>query len=357
MVRAPSLLPGLYLAALLSGGCGSEITILGEVDAAGVPNPPNLATPVKEDVIVQITTPEVDILWVIDNSGSMSEEQQKLKDNFGEFIKFFVDSGLDWHIGVTSTDTDADRGRLQGTGGLRYMTGDTPNPVETFRQMATLGTNGSSDERGRRAAHMALTDPNLSGYNAGFYRDSASLHLVVISDELDSSGNDPTSNEFINFLNSLKEDPEMVTFSSIVGPEAGCATSDSGRDYLRVTEAVGGISESICRDDWSQVLEQLGLQAAGLKREYFLSEVPVDGTLEVWVEQDGFVYDGVDVALLEDGSDIGDHCRTNTCFSFAYDAYRNSILMEDFVPNPLAKIHVRYELLSGWQPGEVEETL
>ncbi|HMV66803.1 MAG TPA: hypothetical protein PKA64_08135 [Myxococcota bacterium] len=357
MVRSSSLILGMVALPLWVGGCDSDFTILPDAGAVGVPNPPNLATPVKEDVIVQITTPEVDILWVIDNSGSMSEEQKKLKDNFGEFIKFFVDSGLDWHIGIVSTDTDADRGRLQGAGGTRFMTPDTPNPIDTFRQMATLGTNGSSDERGRRAAHMALTDPNLSGYNAGFYRDNASLHLIVISDELDSSGNDPTSNEFINFLNALKPDPEMVTFSSIVGPEAGCATSDSGRDYLRITEAVGGISESICRDDWSQVLEQLGLQAAGLKREYFLSEVPVPGTIEVWVEQDGFVYDGVDVALLEDGSDISDHCPTQACFSFQYDAYRNSILMLDFVPSPLAKVHARYELLSGWQPSAGSETL
>ena len=100
MVRSSSLILGMVALPLWVGGCDSDFTILPDAGAVGVPNPPNLATPVKEDVIVQITTPEVDILWVIDNSGSMSEEQKKLKDNFGEFIKFFVDSGLDWHIGI-----------------------------------------------------------------------------------------------------------------------------------------------------------------------------------------------------------------------------------------------------------------
>jgi len=345
-MRAGWLLALAGVAAL--SGCKRTYDFVEPVEVPTAGEPPSLETPVKTDVITQVTTPEVDILWVIDNSGSMAEEQAKLASNFSAFMEFFLDSGLDWHIGVVSTDCDgAEKGKLQGAGGYRYLDVDSPNPVALFQQMATLGTNGSFDERGRRAAYSALTDPLLSGYNAGFYRENASLHVIVISDENDYSAQNPSRNEFINFMNSIKPDPETVTFSSIVGPQNGCATAEAGTDYLAVTAAVGGITESICLDDWAPVHEQLGLQAAGLKREYFLSDVPVAGTIEVVVEDGDYVYEGIN---LTEGEDPETDCESLACFQYEYDERRNSIVMLDYVPSPLAKIIVSYELLEGFQP-------
>lgn len=346
----------LVMVVLAVGGCESEISIFDPGEGFGPGNPPTLETPTKVDQIVQVTTPQVDILWVIDNSCSMAEEQAKLVQNFPVFMQFFIDSGLDWHVGVVSTDTGAsdEKGKLQGAGGYRFLTAASPDPVALFTDMAVMGTSGSGDERGRRAAHLALTDPLKSGFNNGFYRDEASLNVIVISDENDSSGSEPTRNEFINFMTTLKEDPELVTFSAIVGPVGGCPTADSGTEYLSVSEAVGGITESICASDWEPVLEELGLQAAGLRREYFLSELPVPGTIRVVVKDGGYVYEGVDAALIQAPGDMDRLCEAATCFTFSYSPARNSILMDDYVPSPLAQINITYELLSGYQAGEGE---
>jgi hypothetical protein len=275
-------------------------------------------------------------------------------------MQYFLDSGLDWHIGVVSTDMadNSKSGKLQGAGGVRYLDPDTPNPIELYNQMARLGINGSSDEMGRRAAMKALTDPLLNGFNQGFYRDEASLSVIVISDEPDYSGTEPTANEFINFLNALKPDAEDVEFSSIVAPEQGCAlASYPGTDYIRVTNAVGGLFQNICSADWVPMLDALGLQAAGLKREYFLSELPIEDTIQVWVEDDGFIYDGIDRARIEAGEDPSDLCESGTCFEYTYEPVRNSILMYDYIPNPLAKINIHYELLSEYEPQAGDESL
>jgi hypothetical protein len=286
----------------------------------------------------------------------MAEEQAKLVQNFPVFMQFFIDSGLDWHVGVVSTDTGAsdERGKLQGAGGYRYLTAAAPDPIALFTDMAVMGTGGSGDERGRRAAWLALTDPLKSSFNNGFYREDASLNVIVISDENDSSGAEPTRNEFINFMTTLKEDPELVTFSAIVGPVGGCPTADSGTEYLSVSEAVGGITESICASDWEPVLEELGLQAAGLRREYFLSELPVPGTIKVVVKDGGYVYEGVDAALITGPGDMDRLCEASSCFTFTYSPARNSILMDDYVPSPLAQINIEYQLLSAYQAGEGE---
>jgi hypothetical protein len=356
---------GSLLWAVMFAACqpdGPNFLDLDRIEAQ--PNPPLLDEVWQTDVLKQRATPEVDVLWVIDNSGSMDMEQARLARNFPSFIQYFVESGLDWHIGVISTDTSApdQSGRLQGASGLRYLTPESPRPVELFSQMAQLGTTGSADERGRRSAWLALTDPLRSGFNGGFYREDASLHVVVISDEPDAT-EQPTRNEFVSWMRALKADPEDVTFSAIVGPApSGCANSDgtfanSGANYLDLVQAIGGVSESICEDDWSDALEELGLQASGLRTEFFLTEVPDPSTIEVEARFDGYQYPGVvdtDAAPVEGcDADIGaagprqEACEDNgSCFHWRYDCLRNSIQITDWIPPQLAEISVRYQLRS-----------
>lgn len=59
----------------------------------------------QKDVFQQSRRNTVDILLVVDDSCSMAEEQQKLSNNFEEFISAFQNIDVDWQIGVTTTDT------------------------------------------------------------------------------------------------------------------------------------------------------------------------------------------------------------------------------------------------------------
>ena len=330
------------LAVPLFFGC-TEYTIENKGPTWGEPNPPVLESPVQQDRIVQVTTPSVDVLWVVDNSCSMYEEQTSLTNNFDAFIEYFIDSGLDWHVGVVSTDMDdtSHRGKLRTANGVRYIDENVSNPVSTFRSMAQMGTSGSYNEQGRAAAYTAL-ETLRNGYNSGFYRDAASLSVVVISDEDDYSANNPVSRtEFINYLLNLKVSPDMVNFSSIVGPPGSCSTAaEEGTDYIAVTNAVGGIMWSICSSDWATVLDELGMQAAGLKREFFLSQLPVISTIEVWVVFEGVTY------TFDEGS--CDDCYT-------YNVARNSVTFNTYVPDPLAEVFIDYDVLAGQQYGDDDD--
>jgi hypothetical protein len=260
----------------------------------------------------------------------MEEEQTALANNFGFFINYFLGSGLDYHVGVVSTawDDAVERGRLREARGYKWIDADTANPADVFRSMAQMGVTGPSDEKGRAQVFGAI---ELLGErnNAGFYREDAALAVVVISDENDASGRTPIDlNGFIGWLDQLKDDSEKTSFSSIVGPQGGCATAVEGTDYLKVTRAVGGIEFSICERDWSSVLEDLGIQAAGLKREFFLSAVPVDDTLEVWVEVEGERRD------FDEGAD------------YVYSRARNSVRFVTYVPDPLSEVFVQYKPLA-----------
>lgn len=325
-MRVP--LPSLILLAA-AAACNSENEIL-TPPPPGEVNPVDLENPVVEDEILQLTPPVVDVLWVIDNSGSMQEEQTALTDSFESFVGYFVDSGLDYHIGVVSTDmTNPDQsGRLREAAGQKWIDVDTRNAEETFRVMASIGISGSPDESGRAATFAAL-ELEKDDFNAGYLRGpemGGGVHVVIITDEQDASTNEPVSKpEFIQYMNDLREDPTLVTFNSIVafsGPTRGT-------DYLEYTAAIGGSQQDITTTDWVSVLEDLGVQAAGLNREYFLSRLPVESTIEVSVTLS-----------------TGVTTLTFTPDQYTYSAGRNSITFLEYVPAPLSTVKIKYTLLS-----------
>ena len=83
--------------------------------------------PVQVDTFQQTPNPTVDILWVVDNSGSMGVWRQKLGAKFDQFMSKLEESEANYHIGVVSTDADdpAHSGNLQGD--PKYISNATSN--------------------------------------------------------------------------------------------------------------------------------------------------------------------------------------------------------------------------------------
>ena len=253
---------------------------------------------VQIDELKQKPAALVDILWVVDNSGSMVEEQQALADNFNRFITGLTTcqgTGMaddicnfetkkcsrsnadcnppDYHIGVIATDTTApaDSGKLRkvglcvpatgatpSNGKFRYCQGSnqecapsamdpasdpanavcdmnqsilyvaptTPGAVNAFARLVRVGVTGSGLEQGIRAAAQALgrdTDRATGQFiaapaeNLGFLRPEASLFVIFVSDEEDSTFGETTY--FYRAFESLKGagNESVVSVSSIVG--------------------------------------------------------------------------------------------------------------------------------------------
>lgn len=186
-------------AALLLAACPNR-------EVAEVPPDP---TPVPDKRIPVQNNRNIDILFVIDDSGSMSEEQTSLNNNFQSFIDVLsnIEGGLpDVHIGVVSTNAGAvagvsqcnatgDNGLLKTSaditgnfitdsadGGANYSSGSL---AAAFTSIASLGTGGCGFEMPLESMRLALNGTNSE--NAGFIRDDAFLAIVFITDEDDCS--------------------------------------------------------------------------------------------------------------------------------------------------------------------------
>lgn len=324
----------LLVSLVALGACKQEYEPINLLDEYPDSQVQEIEAAIQTDGILQVQSPEVDVLFIIDNSGSMQEEQAALTSSFPEFMKFFSGSSLDYHMGVVSTDMDDrdHRGKLQGWGDDLWLDDTTTDAEVVFSAMATLGIGGSGDERGLDAAHDAVELSEPGGYNEGFIRDGAALHMIVISDEDDASDLSPDA--FAAWANGLREYGELVSFSSIVNQPGCCsggplATESPGRAYMDATDLVGGVKYDIRSDDWDSVLEDLGVRASGLSKEFFLTQQPVEDTIEVWVVADGTTL------TLDRGTE------------WTYNGRRNSVLMDAFTPPPLSEVFIRYEVLSG----------
>jgi len=243
------------------------------------------------DFFEQTSVPRIDVLWVVDNSASMAEEQQALAENFDHFFGYLDSTGADYHIGVTSTDiyNPDHQGRLLGE--VPIISRATPNAGDVFAADVNVGTDGKGDEQGLATALLALSEPHISGANQGFLRDDSYLFVIFVSDEDDHSFGEP--GYFVRRFEQIKGigNDGMSKTAAVVGdvPEvpAWCRenkNAEPGERYTEVAAGTGGLALSICSDDFAGNLDQLGFSAAGLKRYFTLSRAPLPATLAVWVK-------------------------------------------------------------------------
>ncbi len=127
------------------------------------------------------------MMFIVDNSGSMEEEQDLLARNFGQFIRQFVQKQIDFRIGILSTDVyDRNRGRLiSRSSSEKWLTPSSSNLESKFRNAINLGTGGADSEQGINSLLMGVSPSILGvgGYNEGFVRDDALFSAIFVSDE------------------------------------------------------------------------------------------------------------------------------------------------------------------------------
>ncbi len=309
-----------------------------------------------EDLFEVSANGHVDVLFVVDNSCSMMEEQAALQAYFPVLLAQFIDTNVDYHIGITVLDDyqgQPEIGRLYGS--TPYIDTTTPDPEESFAGNMTMGADGyGSCEAGLDASHRALSEPLVYGYNAGFYRPEADLIVVIVSDEDDASH--PASecpeqeqymgvDEYVPWLTTLKTGEANIYFAAIVGDDpGGCSSSwgdaERGTGYHEVVSALGpqmAQFASICEHDWSEAMGNLATVASPLELAYPLTGTPQPGTLEVYLDLDG-PGESPEFDLTEDPS-------YSIPYAYAYDEDSNAVVFTQETLPPVGAVIRAYYLL------------
>lgn len=252
--------------------CPLVITFAGE----------GLAGPMQSETFQQRAAPTIDVLTVIDSSGSMVDEEATLRSNMPLVLSSLQQQSVDFHLAVTTMDLGPGgaRGRLLGT--APFLTPSTPNGAATWAANTAVGTLGSGLDEGLEASKLALSAPLTTGANAGFLRNDASLLVLYVSDEDDSSPLGMT--DYRDFLLQRKGDPaEVRVNAAVTAPGSNCGTA--AQRYLDLVAATGGRSAEICGSDWSSALVDLHRDGFGLRRRFTLNTTtsPIATSIEVSV--------------------------------------------------------------------------
>lgn len=230
---------------------------------------------------------------------------------------------------------------------VKFLTPETDDVEAIFSEMVAVGITGSGIEMGLEGAALALTEPLLSGENAGFIRDDANLSIVFLSDEEDSSPDRTV--DYLRTYTDLKgpaayRDHGIVNVSVVVGkdepPYSGAASCESsngaatyGSRYVDLAERTEGAIESICDEDFTPIAAELGLLASGLSLTFELSE-PADPRDLI-------------AALYADRSDDAKIRDLVLDEDYTFDAAQNAIVFDSaHIPPSETYIVVDYRLLA-----------
>jgi hypothetical protein len=294
---------------------------------------------------VTFTPRKLDVLFVVDNSGSMSSSQTSLAQNFPSFINYFKDKGYDFKIAVTTTDsyygeqflTDGCslcnlaqtqfRASADPTTGqvIRVVDNTTADLEAVFSRNVKVGITGSGDERAL-SSFKATLDSSL---NLGFHRQDAYLAVIIVSDEEDFSHDDININEsyaqptlhtvasYKTFLESFTSGQASTDFSvsTISVLDNACKTAlgagrKIGTRYMELADLTGGTKNSLC-GAFDSVLNNISSSiASNTQAQFKLNRKPVIDSIRVIVDgivvpqslTDGWNYNATTMIITINGS-------------------------------------------------------
>ncbi len=217
---------------------------------------------VTEKVKDLTITSKVDILFVVDDSGSMDPVQDQIATNIDKFLKDFVlMKFINFHFGVLSSGMSSYSNKLGALKGIPlFVTNKTTDLVDKLKRNIMLGSDGSSTEGFFDPIYYALTDPLLSGHNAGFYRPDSLLVIVFITDAEDQSKTIKKAQDLYDFLIDLKggDSRKLLTFGALMPIMNDCTYSEDQQiEILEFFHISGGSYFNICRDDFGAELSKM----------------------------------------------------------------------------------------------------
>jgi hypothetical protein len=264
--------------AALAPACGRSPVLLVEHAGAG------LLDDGADDDAPAPSCEEVDVLFVIDDSPSMGDNQRKLVENYDVFLDgmtALVESRASVHLGVVATDLYShniagcrELGDLVvNTGGHGssdmacgpYANGNhfisEADDVDTaFKCAAQVGTAGATFEQSMGAAIHAIGggDDGPSECNAGFVRDGAMLVIVFVTDEDGELDPELAFEALMEARGWYERGVVVVTLANL--PDGDCRLSNHAEiadDLVELTEMFTfGFLAPVCADDYSEVFAQ-----------------------------------------------------------------------------------------------------
>jgi hypothetical protein len=215
-------------------------------------------------------TAPVDIIWVVDSSDSMENDASTVQSNLDGFATYIESMSIDFHVVLIS-----DRGFV--TPSARFSS----DPRFLFVDRSV----GSNDAFDRVLDQFPMYMAHL--------RPTATTHVIGVTDDDENMG----ASTFISMMNTLLG--HDFTYHAIASPPGecnslcpfgcsacppdaeGCGRSGDflpaaapGEEHWAAAAATGGMTFSICTNDWSGLFDTLAMTVAVAEELPCVYEIP-----------------------------------------------------------------------------------
>ena len=207
----------------------------------------------------------VDIIWVVDPSGSMVSHQARLLMGFDAMMNALPTT--DWRLAIIPSDYRFSKQESQ----FPLVPGDTVYDAENMY----LSSKKGSLEAGFDALYSYILD---NDYSLTWMRHDAALLIVFVSDEEEQSNIYFSQvSQFITWITSYRNN---VYVASIVNQHPSISTcnpnaSYEGQRYMSAANFFGGQIIDICSEDWTAGVQDASNQIEPYE-SYELTHVPLD---------------------------------------------------------------------------------
>jgi hypothetical protein len=280
-----NILPiSLLLSAGLLSGCGSKTS--------------DYQAPVEKMSYVTVAAaktqsmadPKVNILFVVDNSGSMKGYQDKLAKNMQLFSnRFFSNSRIDYRIGVVPVydskylnDQTVYRSGKRKMNALAelvplkglapsdhqnqlYITRDTIDPKKVLQETVAIGTQWGPEAEESFSPVLAIADPTINHEkNQDFYQDDAYLAVIFLTDADDVTPG-VSGDDFYQRLVAMKNNDRSKILIAAALPSLNNHAADCTKDgrgplqsFPALLAASGALVADLCSANFGSRLAEFG---------------------------------------------------------------------------------------------------
>tara|TARA_R100001594_G_C4040919_1_gene263187 strand:- start:746 stop:1705 length:960 start_codon:yes stop_codon:yes gene_type:complete len=254
-------------------GCQPDYGIVGEIGTeyvfVEVPKE-GPHTEIWVDSFIQPTSMEgVDILWVIDTSGSMHDDEPRLLAGIEAMMNSLPAQG--WRLNMISNSPP----HVHKDAQFPLVPGDDLIDAKTM----FYGMTGGVYEQGFDALESYLYH---NPYANQWMRDDAALLVVFVSDEEDQSNQSVA--EFVNYYTGLRDHVFLASIVHLDPAESLCnvSTYNTGYNSIDATQQLGGVVVDICSEDWAPGVKDASAQVEPYE-ELELTHRPVDNDIYVFI--------------------------------------------------------------------------
>ena len=207
----------------------------------------------------------VDILWVVDPSGSMINNWPQVVLGV-EQMMLALPTNVNWRLEIIPTDHI----RAKNLQSFPILPGDSLQTAQNHLQNNVQG----HWEKGMDAVKDYITQ-NVDA--SQWMRNDVALLIIFVSDEDDSSNQ--TANQFIQWVQYQRSEVYVTSIVNVDTTTSLCPNTygmwDVGTDYIDIANYFSGIVIDICETDWTSGVTQAAHQVH-LIDEIQLDYTPVD---------------------------------------------------------------------------------